>query len=116
MDNILASVKKIIGVAPNHNTFDDDLMLHINTIFTVLTQLGIGPSDGFILSDKNQTWSEFISPEFKEFNSVKTYMGLRVKLLFDPPLSSVVTDAVNRSISELEWRLIVAAETEKTTE
>ena len=109
MESILTSIKKLLGIVEEYEQFDADLILHINSVFTILTQLGVGPSNGFRIEDKSSTWDEFISDD-QNLDSVKSYVHMKVKLLFDPPLSSVVMESMNRMISELEWRLNVTAE------
>lgn len=109
MESILTSIKKLLGIAEEYEQFDSDLIMHINSVFTVLTQLGVGPSEGFRIEDASSTWDEFI-PENQNLESVKSYMHLKVKLLFDPPISSVVMESMNRMINEFEWRLNVTAE------
>ena len=110
MESILTSVKKLLGITEDCTDFDSDIILHINTVFTILTQMGVGPEEGFSIEDKSKKWNEFISNKLY-FESVKTYVFLKVKLLFDPPLSTAVMESINRMISELEWRLNSAAET-----
>lgn len=111
MDSILTSVKKLLGIAKDYKQFDDDIILHINTVFMNLTQLGVGPEEGFFIEDDSAEWNDFVdTEEILQFNAVKTYVYLKVKLLFDPPLSSAVIESTNRMVSELEWRLNVAAE------
>ena len=83
--------------------------MHINSVFMILNQLGVGPSDGFSITDKTAVWSDFISDN-KNLEAVKSYMYMKVRLLFDPPLSSAVMECMNRMISELEWRLNSEAE------
>lgn len=109
-DSVLTSIKKLLGIAEEYEHFDADLIMHINSVFSILTQLGVGPSKGFMIEDKNATWKDFISDESK-YMLVKSYMHLKVKLLFDPPLSSAVLECYKTQISEYEWRLNVAAET-----
>lgn len=104
MDSILTSVKKMLGIAEEYTHFDADLIMHINSVFMILAQLGVGPSEGFFIEDDTATWDEFIQDK-KEINSVKSYVGLKVRLLFDPPTSSSQIDNVNKLINELEWRL-----------
>lgn len=108
-ESILTSVKKLLGVPEDYEQFDTDILMHINSVFMILNQLGVGPSEGFSITDKTATWNDFISDN-TQFESVKTYMCMKVRLLFDPPLSSAVMECMNRSISEFEWRLNVAAE------
>lgn len=109
MDSILTSIKKMLGVAEEYTHFDNDLVMHINTVFLNLTQLGVGPVEGFMIEDKQTDWSEFIDDSL-QLQAVKSYMYLKVKLLFDPPLSSAVIESTNRMIAELEWRLRLAAD------
>ena len=109
MDSILTSIKKLLGIADEYTHFDNDLIMHINSVFMVLTQLGVGPAEGFIIEDKTTDWTEYIE-DTAQLQAVKSYMHLKVKLLFDPPLSSAVMESMNRMISEFEWRLNVAAE------
>ncbi len=110
MESILTSIKKLLGIAEEYDHFDSDLILHINSVFCTLTQLGVGPSEGFLISDKYDIWSDFIPEDSKKIEAVKSYMYLKVKMLFDPPLSSALIESTNRMINELEWRLNVAAE------
>ena len=112
MDSILTSIKKLLGITEEYQHFDDDLIMHINSVFLVLTQLGVGPSEGFFIEDDSAEWSDFLEDPTK-LQMVKSYVYLKVKLLFDPPLSSAVIEANNRMISEFEWRLNVAADTKE---
>ena len=115
MDSILTSIKKLLGIAEDYEHFDQDLIIHINSVLSVLTQLGVGPSEGFSIEDENATWDDFI-PEDKRLSSIRSYVYMKVKLLFDPPLSSSVMESMNRMISEFEWRLNVAAEPTQSNE
>ena len=110
MESILTSIKKMLGITEEYEHFDSDLIMHINSVFMILTQLGVGPLSGFSIRDKTSTWEEFISDETK-LQLVKSYMHMKVKLLFDPPLSSAVIASIEKMIAEAEWRLNVAAET-----
>ena len=105
----------MLGIDEEYDCFDTDIILHINSVFMILTQMGVGPSEGFTISDKTTTCDEFLQ-DTKKLESVRSYVYLKVKLLFDPPLSSAVMDATNRLISELEWRLNVAGEEENQNE
>lgn len=109
MDSILTSIKKLLGITEEYEHFDADIIMHINTVFMILNQLGVGPANGFSIKDKSAVWSDYISDE-ENLEAVKTYMHLKVKLLFDPPSSSVVMECTNRMISELEWRLNISAD------
>ena len=111
MESILISIKKMLGITEDYEHFDSDLIMHINSVFSILTQLGVGPSEGFSIKDKTNVWSDFI-PDDPRLESVKSYVYMKVKLLFDPPLSSTVMESMNRMISEFEWRLNVQSETE----
>lgn len=113
MESILNSIKKLLGITEDQKHFDQDIIMHINSVFSILTQLGVGPPEGYTIEDDLNTWGEFISDEPK-LQSVKTYIYLKVRLLFDPPASSAVLSAMERSISELEWRLNVAGEGEQS--
>ena len=111
MESILTSIKKLLGITEEYGYFDPDIIMHINSVFMILTQLGVGPSSGFRIEDDTSTWSDFISDTTK-LEAVKSYMHLKVKLLFDPPTNSAVIESINRMISELEWRINVTAESE----
>ncbi len=113
MDSILTSVKKMLGITEDYEHFDADLIMHINSVFMILTQLGVGPSEGFSIESKSDTWDDFISTG-SNLEAVKSYVYLKVKLLFDPPLSSAVMESMNRMISELEWRLNVSVDPGKS--
>ena len=115
MESILTSVKKMLGIAEDYTHFDPDIIMHINSVFMILTQLGVGPSQGFFIEDDTAYWTDFI-PESTKLQAAKSFIHLKVKLLFDPPTSSAVIEAMNRQASEFEWRLNVAAETKETTE
>ena len=107
--SILTSIKKMLGVAEDYTEFDEDIITNINSVFLNLTQLGVGPEEGFMIEDDTAVWEDFIDDSIR-LQAVKTYMYLKVKLLFDPPLSSSVTESFTRMIAELEWRLNVAVD------
>ena len=111
MDSILTSVKKMLGITSEYTHFDADIIMHINSVFMILNQLGVGPKEGFSISSDVETWDEFTNDNLT-IESVKSYTYLKVGLLFDPPTSSNVLDARNRLVSELEWRLNAIADTE----
>ena len=108
-DSILTSIKKLLGITEEYEHFDQDIIIHINSVFMILNQLGVGPSNGFSITDKTAVWSDFIS-EGANLESVKSYIYLKVRLLFDPPTTNAVMESMNRMISELEFRLNVSAE------
>ena len=112
MESILTSVKKMLGITEEYEHFDQDLVMHINSIFSVLNQLGVGPKDGYAITGAEEVWSSFL-PEGKKLEMAKSFMYLRVRLLFDPPTVSSVMEAMNRQASELEWRLNVAVDPPK---
>ena len=114
MGSILTSVKKMLGITEEYEHFDADIIMHINTVFFTLTQLGVGPPEGFLIEDKESVWSDFVSGTV-ESEAVKSYVYLKVKLLFDSAsLTSPVIEAMNRSIAELEWRFNVAVDSKAT--
>lgn len=109
MESILNSIKKLLGIAEDYDHFDSDIIMHINSVFATLTQLGVGPEDGFSIDDESAKWEDFL-PEERMLHSVKSYMFMKVKLMFDPPLSSAVIECTKEQIKELEWRLQVAVD------
>ena len=108
-DSILTSTKKPLGLDENYTVYDPDILMHINSVFVTLNQLGIGPDAGFMIEDKTPVWSDFLGND-PRLNNVKTYTYLRVKMLFDPPQTSYLVDAMAKQIAELEWRLNVYRE------
>jgi len=108
--SILNSTKKILGIAEDYTVFDLDIITHINTAFSTLTQLGVGPSQGFMIESDEEKWTDFITDNDLQYNSVKSYVFLRVRQLFDPPQTSYLIAATNEQIKELEWRLNVHRE------
>ena len=110
MESILTSIKKLLGIEADYYDFDADLIMHINSVLMILTQIGVGPSEGFIIEDETATWTEFLSDvELVNLAAVKSYIHLKVKLLFDMP-SSAVADQIKKLLDELEWRLNISAE------
>jgi hypothetical protein len=107
--SILTSTKKILGIASDYTVFDLDIITHINSAFSTLTQLGVGPALGFMINDDTEVWTDFIADDL-QYNSVKSYVFLRVRQLFDPPTTSYLISASERQIQELEWRLNVHRE------
>lgn len=106
MESILTSIKKLLGIAKEYEHFDLDIIMHINSVFMILNQLGVGPPEGFTIENDSAVWVDFVQDTTK-IEAIKSYMYLKVKLLFDPPLSSAVMDSMNRMINELEWRINV---------
>lgn len=103
-ESILTSIKKLLNISVNDKSFDTDIIININTVFTILNQLGIGPKNGFSIKDNSSVWSDYLDNDFN-LDSVKTYIYLKVKLIFDPPTNSSITENYNKLISELEWRI-----------
>lgn len=107
--SILLSVKKMLGPSADYDIFDPELIIHINSVFGTLHQLGVGPEEKFVITGDSELWSDFTT-EGEEIEEVKSYMYLRVRLLFDPPSSSFVLSSFKEQIKELEWRLQCKAE------
>ena len=105
-DNILESVKLMLGIQNEYTPFDQQILMHINSVFTILHQLGVGPTNLFIANSMS-LWSEFLTGDSIDLEHVKSYVYLRVRLLFDPPTSSFVLDAIEKQIQEIGWRLNV---------
>lgn len=105
-DSILDSIKKILGMPPDYDAFDTDLVIHINSVFGILAQLGVGPEGGFSISDNTTLWKAYLG-DSKDLEMVKSYMALKVRLVFDPPTIGAVMDAMREQIREFEWRLNV---------
>lgn len=115
MESILTSIKKLLGIAESYKNFDTDIIIHINSALMVLNQLGVGPSQGFSIKDETNTWSEFIPEDRYDMESIKSYVYMKVRLLFDPPASSAAITSMEKLVSELEFRINVAAETPQPT-
>lgn len=108
-NSILETVKKLVGVDIDYGVYDIDLIVAINSSFMILHQLGVGPEKPFTISDSSATWQDFFGDE-EVFALAKSYIYLRTRLLFDPPSSGVLHEAVERQISEFEWRMQVQAD------
>lgn len=107
-ESILTSVKKMCGIMKEYDAFDLDFVMHINSVFMILYQMGVGPDTPFHIEDEEAIWGDFTSAE--NYDAVKSYVGLKVRLLFDPPSSSIHMESIKSMISELEWRLYTEAE------
>ena len=110
MESILITIKQMLGPGAEHEHFDPEIINHINSVLADLNQMGVGPDDGLRIEDETSVWSDFIDTDTNLFDTVKTYIYLRVKLVFDPPTSSAVLNAYQRDIEKWEFRLNVAAE------
>lgn len=105
-ENILESVKLMLGIQNDYTAFDQQILLHTNSVFVILNQLGVGPSNIFT-ADSSNVWSDFLVNDSTDLNLVKSYVYLKVRLLFDPPTSSFAIEAMNKQAQEYEWRLNV---------
>ena len=103
-ENILNSIKKLLGIPEDYTAFDQDIMIHINSVFMILSELGVGPSNGYSLKDGTEKWGDFISDD-ENLEGIKTYVYMKVKTIFDPPLNSAVLASMKELISEFEWRI-----------
>lgn len=112
MDSILTSVKKLLGLTEEYTAFDPDLIMHINSVLMILNQMGVGPEKPFSISDATATWSEFCENK-ADIEAVKSYVALKVRMLFDPPQSSTTMEATKNLAAELEWRLYVMCDKEE---
>ena len=104
MESILSSIKNLIGISEDDYSFDQEIKIHINSVFSILNQLGVGPDEPFILGDEDRNWNEFVGTN-KRIEMVKSYVYLKVLLIFDPPQSSSSVESIKRQIDEYEWRL-----------
>jgi hypothetical protein len=114
--SILDSVKKVLQIPASLDVFDIDIIMHINSVFATLSQLGIGPVNGFFIEDKTKLWSDYLGDgptADLRLNAVKTYMCLKVRMIFDPPTTSFTQTAYKEQIAELEWRINVQREETK---
>ena len=108
-ESILVYVKKLLGIQKDYNHFDPDVIYGINAAFAALTQLGVGPEEGFAISDDTAKWTDFVS-DIPRLSLIKEYVCLKTRLLFDPPTSAALIDVMNKSVSEYEWRLYIASD------
>lgn len=111
MESILTSIKKLLGITAEYTHFDADIVMHINSVLVTLNQLGVGPAEGFVISDELDTWEDFLGDNMLLQGNVIQFVYLSVKMVFDPSLSSAVLAATERQIDELTWRIAAMAET-----
>lgn len=109
--SILITVKKLIGIHEDDESFDMDLLIHINAALNALSQLGVGPSDGFIIMDKDGQWSDLLLGN-QMLEMAKSYVCLYTRKAFDPPQSSTAMEALNSVLAELTFRISVQVEAE----
>jgi hypothetical protein len=114
-DSILDNIKKVLGLDPSYTVYDIDIVMHINSVFSDLEQIGIGPTGGFSIEDNTALWSAFLGDD-PRLNSAKSYMYLRVRLLFDPPTITSLLESMNKQIEKIEWRLNVLREGDSWTD
>ena len=114
MESILTSIKKLLGISEDDESFDTDIITHINSVFMILNQLGVGPTRGFRIYNKEDIWDDYITDEVTA-ELVKSYIYLKVRILFDPPSTSAVMESINRQISEFEWRLNISSDSKVTS-
>lgn len=110
MNSILTSVKKLLGIDESYEHFDADVIMHINSVLMILCQMGIGPAGGFVIADKSATWQDFLGSDSGNLESAKSYVYMKVRLMFDPPTSNAAVESINKMLSELEWRLYVGGD------
>lgn len=108
-ESILNSIKKLLGMDKNFNAFDQDVIIHINSVFLVLNQIGVGPENPFQITGEEELWTDFME-DISKINLVRSYMYLKVRLIFDPPSTGVLHEAMERQIQEFEWRLNIQGE------
>jgi hypothetical protein len=113
--SILSSVKKMCGVDPSLTVFDLDILTHINSVFSDLEQLGVGPAGGFMIEDDVPTWDAFLGDDSR-ISSVKSYMYFRVRLMFDPPQTGYLVQSFDKQIEKMEWRLNITREGDSWTD
>lgn len=109
MDSILITIKKLLGIQEDYTHFDPELIVHINSVFMILNQLGVGPDEPFTISGETSKWNDFMTNE-NELKLVETYMYYRVRLMFDPPSNSFLVNSIEKQIEEFEFRQIVQVE------
>lgn len=109
-DSILLTIKKLLGIPPDYDAFDTDVIIAINSTFMILSQLGVGPKIPYVITGSNELWRDFLDEAYP-LELVKSYIYLRARLLFDPPNTGVLHEAIERQIKEFEWRLNVEVET-----
>lgn len=110
-ESILVSTKKILGLDATYTPFDLDVITHINAAFSILNQLGVGPEEGFSITDETAVWADYITLP-NQLHLVKTYIYLKARILFDPPGTSFLLQSAKEQINEYEWRLNVFREVE----
>jgi len=117
MESILNTIKKLLGITTEYKVFDADLVVYINSAFSILRQLGVGPEDGFSISGADETWDDFITGDPARLRLVRSYVYMKVRLMFDPPTqSSALLESMKEQVREFEWRLNVEVDPKEKTE
>lgn len=114
--SILKSTKQILGIGPDDDSFDLDVLTYVNGAFSTLSDLGVGPAAGFVIEDETTVWTDFIADDGEQLAKVKIYVYLNVRLIFDPPATSYVLDALQKQLEECSWRLSVKRENKDWTD
>ena len=114
MESILHSIKQLLGVNPEYTFFDEELIMHINAVFMILSQLGVGPANGFSITSSTEKWEDFLGEDISKLELVKSYVYLKVRMMWDSGITSATVNSLNNMIQEYEWRLNVRAESEVT--
>ena len=109
MESILTSIKKLLGITEDYKQFDTDIVIHINTVFAFLNQLGVGPSQGYRIKDEGDKWADFMGDD-TDIEEVKSYTYMKVKLIFDPPSSSAAIESLKELIKECECRIVMTTD------
>lgn len=107
IESILESTKKALGLGSDYDYFDPEIIMHINSVFSTLQQLGVGPDAGFMINDETAEWDEYLGTDDPNLNSVRSYMALKLRLLFDLPATSFAISAYQDQVKEYEWRFSV---------
>lgn len=107
--SILTSIKSLLGMTEDYTHFDNDIIMHINSVFFILEQIGVNSGTFFSISDSSKVWSDYI-PTTMNLEAIKSYMYLKVRLLFDPPLGTALIEMMKNQIGELEWRIMITVD------
>lgn len=110
MESILTSIKNLLGIVEEQTDFDMQIIIHINSVLHFLTQIGVGPEEGFSIQDDTAAWTDYIPEDEQKLELVKSYVCMKVRLMFDPPTSAALIENMNKLISELEWRISVSVD------
>lgn len=109
MNSILTSIKKLLGLSEECENFDNDIIMHINSVFFILNQIGVNPDNNFSITDKTKVWDDYVPPT-QNLQIIRSYVYLKVRLLFDPPLSGTLVEVIKSQVAEFEWRIMTSVE------